>query len=88
MWLTFYPPDFIISYMIRQIITFWFTLLALIVLMTHGANANETLNEKVNNWFINEKNKTIEFQKESWSQGKDQLKRNWTQIKSFFTKAD
>ena len=57
-----------------------------LVLFTSAANAN-ALNAKANaitNWISVEKEKTIEFQKKGWADGKLQLVNNWNKIKSLF----
>ena len=57
-----------------------------LVLFTSAANAN-ALNDKANaitNWISVEKEKTIEFQKKGWADGKLQLVNNWNKIKSLF----
>ena len=40
--------------------------------------------EVLSNWATNEWEETKEFQKKGWEQGKDQLARNFQQIKNFF----
>jgi hypothetical protein len=42
------------------------------------------VNNKVSQYVINEYNSTVEFQKDSWQQGKDQLGRNKEQIVGVF----
>ena len=51
-------------------------------------NTNEKIsfNEKINNWFVNQKQETIEFQKKNWAEGKAQFARNINTIKSWFVK--
>ena len=44
---------------------------------------NDTVNN-VTNWAVNEKAKTIAYQKKSWAEGKAQLTKSWTQIKNLF----
>ena len=51
-----------------------------------NTNENINFNEKINNWFVNQKQETIEFQKKSWQDGKDQIARNINTIKSWFIK--
>ena len=41
---------------------------------------------KVKTFVVNEWNETVEFQKESWADGKDQLARNKEQIGNLFNK--
>ena len=59
------------------------TLMSILVLtfLTVNANANPVMN-----WFETEKQKTIEFQKKGWADGKAQLARTLSQIKGLFTK--
>ena len=51
-------------------------------------NTNEKIsfNEKINNWFVNQKQETIEFQKKNWQDGKDQIAATIVTIKSWFIK--
>ena len=51
-------------------------------------NTNEKINfnEKINNWFVNQKQETIEFQKKGWQDGKDQIATTVATIKSWFVK--
>ena len=51
-----------------------------------NTNENINFNEKINNWFVNQKQETIEFQKKSWQDGKDQIASNIATIKSWFVK--
>ena len=59
------------------------TLMSILVLtfLTVSANANPVMN-----WFETEKNKTIEFQKKGWQDGKDQLARTKQSILNLFKK--
>jgi len=52
-----------------------------IVLVSNHANANPVLN-----WFETEKNKTIEFQKKNWADGKKQLAQTKQSILNLFKK--
>jgi|TARA_Y100000356_G_C11039168_1_gene172562 hypothetical protein len=52
-----------------------------IVLVSNHANANPVLN-----WFETEKNKTIEYQKNSWANGKEQLANTKQSILNLFKK--
>ena len=45
-------------------------------------STNVMANEKVTTWLQNEKTKTVEYQKKSWADGKEQLANNWLRIKS------
>ena len=53
------------------------TLMSILVLtfLTVSANANPVMN-----WFETEKQKTIEFQKKGWADGKAQLTKTWNDI--------
>jgi len=51
------------------------------MLITGVAKANP-----VTDWFTNEKNKIVEYQKVNWQKGKEQTANNWNTIKSFFNK--
>ena len=55
---------------------------------TTVGNTNEktNLNETINNWFANQKQETIEFQKNNWAEAKEQTARNIATIKSWFIK--
>ena len=64
-------------------------MIALLVLCFTASvgNTNENnITNKVNNWFLYQKQETIEFQKKSWADGKAQLTRNINTIKSWFVK--
>ena len=51
-----------------------------------NTNEKTNLNETINNWFVNQKQETIEFQKKNWAEGKAQFARNINTIKSWFVK--
>ena len=51
-----------------------------------NTNEKTNFNETINNWFVNQKQETIEFQKKGWVDGKAQLTRNINTIKSWFIK--
>jgi len=55
---------------------------------TTVGNTNEktNFNETINNWFVNQKQETIEYQKKNWAEGKAQFARNINTIKSWFVK--
>ena len=55
---------------------------------TTVGNTNEktNLNETINNWFANQKQETIEFQKKNWAEAKEQTAKNIATIKSWFIK--
>ena len=57
------------------------SLVAVILISMSMANANP-----VYNWFETEKNKTIEFQKKSWADGKQQLAQTKQSILNLFKK--
>ena len=52
-----------------------------VVLVSNHANANPVVN-----WFETEKNKTIEYQKNSWANGKEQLANTKQSILNLFYK--
>ena len=54
-------------------------------LFTTVASA-ETVDKKIVNWLVAEKNKIVEYQTKSWANGKAQLARNKTQLTGFFSK--
>ena len=76
------------------------TIVFVLFVTTNEAQANETqenpiintveivkdkaINNKVTQFVIDEKNEIVEFQKESWEQGKEQLARNKKQITGFW----
>ena len=39
-----------------------------------NTNEKTNLNETINNWFVNQKQETIEFQKNNWAEAKEQNK--------------
>jgi len=49
-------------------------------------STNVMANDTVTTWLQNEKTKTVEYQKKSWAEGKEQLKNNWLKIKSLLVK--
>tara|TARA_R110002072_G_scaffold263280_1_gene422156 strand:- start:85 stop:291 length:207 start_codon:yes stop_codon:yes gene_type:complete len=49
-------------------------------------STNVMANDKVTTWLQNEKTKTVEYQKKSWADGKEQLANTWLQIKSLIGK--
>jgi len=56
----------------------------IIALVLFGTNV--MANDKVTTWLQNEKTKTVEYQKKSWADGKEQLANTWLQIKSLIGK--
>ena len=54
------------------------------VLFSTSALANPV--NTFTNWLTNEKNDIVEYQKENWQKGKDQLARNKEQILNLFKK--
>ena len=55
------------------------------IAMISNVNAEEeNWSNKINNWVVTEKQEIIEYQKNSWAEGKAQLARNWSQITSLF----
>ena len=65
----------------KSVSLFVASLIVVILISMSMANANPVMN-----WFETEKNKTIEFQKKGWADGKAQLTRNINTIKSWFIK--
>ena len=49
-------------------------------------STNVMANDTVTTWLQNEKTKTVEYQKKSWADGKEQLANTWLQIKSLIGK--
>ena len=49
-------------------------------------STNVMANNTVATWLQNEKTKTVEYQKKSWADGKEQLANTWLQIKSLVGK--
>lgn len=60
---------------------FFVVAIAAFLMITGVAKANPVVN-----WFENEKNKTIEYQKESWEKGKTQLAQTKQSIVNLFKK--
>lgn len=58
----------------KSVSLFVVSLIVVILISMSMANANPV--NKVSTWFENEKTKTIEFQKKSWSKTKEQ----WTDL--------
>ena len=71
------------KYILDNLPTIWVMAIVLFsfVMVFNHANANPILN-----WFETEKNKTIEFQKKGWQDGKDQLVRTKESILKLFKK--
>ena len=85
--LTFLSSGLIlIKYMKKTTTIIWIACVIFLVAITTKAMAHDSFNDKVNNWVANEKEKTIQFQKESWAESKDQLGRTWNSIKNLFQK--
>ena len=65
-------------------------MIAFLVLCFTASVGNTTektnFNEKINNWFINEKVKIVDYQKKNWQEGKYQVARTIESIKSLFVK--
>lgn len=49
------------------------------------AKAEETLDKKILNWLVAEKNSIIEFQKSNWESAKEQNERNIQKLSGFFS---
>ena len=60
---------------------FFVVAIAAFLMITGVAKANPVVN-----WFENEKNQTIEYQKESWEKGKTQLAQTKQSIVNLFKK--
>ena len=57
------------------------------IVITTGAIAEEIgVQNKITNWLKTEWVKTVEFQKENWAQGKEQLNKNKLYIQDLFAK--
>ena len=59
-------------------------ILVFLLITQNIAKANPV--EQVTNWLSKEWVKTVEFQKESWAQGKEQLNKNKLYIQDLFNK--
>jgi len=55
-------------------------ILAVFIFMATDARAEEQ------NWFQKQWNETVEFQKQGWQDGKDQLSKNKIQVQNLFNK--
>ena len=47
---------------------------------------SQAMANPVTNWITTEKDKIVEYQKNSWESGKEQNAKNWVKIKNLFTK--
>ena len=47
---------------------------------------SQAMANPVTTWITTEKNKIVEYQKNSWESGKEQNAKNWVKIKNLFTK--
>ena len=85
--LTFLSSGLIlIKYMKKTTTIIWIACVIFLVAITTKTMAHDSFNDKVNNWVAKEKEKTIQFQKESWAESKEQLGRTWNSIKNLFQK--
>ena len=85
--LTFLSSGLIlIKYMKKTTTIIWIACVVFLVAITTKTMAHDSFNDKVNNWVAKEKEKTIQFQKESWAESKEQLGRTWNSIKNLFQK--
>ena len=87
--LTFLELEIILKYMMTKTTIIWIACVVFLVAITTKALAHDselTITDKVNNWVVAEKEKTIAYQKESWAESKDQLGRTWKSIKNLFQK--
>ena len=51
--------------------------IAFVILVTStSANETKTINNKVNQFIVEEKNEIVEYQKENWQKGKEQIAQN------------
>jgi hypothetical protein len=66
---------------IKSIMLFICSIIVIITISMNWANANPVVN-----WFETEKNKTIEYQKNSWANGKEQLANTKQSILNLFYK--
>ena len=78
--------EYILYSMITKTTMIWIACIVFLVVITTKAMAHDTIDDKVNTWATNEKEKTIAYQKESWADSKEQLGRTWNSIKSLFNK--
>ena len=65
----------------KSVSLFVASLIVVILISMSMANANPVMN-----WFETEKNKTIEFQKKGWADGKEQLAQTKKSILNLFKK--
>ena len=65
----------------KSVSLFVASLIVVILVSMSMANANPVMN-----WFETEKNKTIEFQKKGWADGKEQLAQTKKSILNLFKK--
>ena len=68
---------------LKDIMLFICSILIVILISVKTASANPIVN-----WFETEKQKTIEFQKKGWQDGKDQFVRTKESILNLFKKKD
>ena len=57
-----------------------------LALYANATNSDEPITQKVTNWLQNEWVKTVEFQKNSWAQAKEQNQKNKLYIQDLFNK--
>ena len=75
----------------KTLLTIVASITILFVLLVTTASADETLTpkkkpvivEKINNWIISEWADIVEYQKNSWQEGKEQTTNNFNKIKAF-----
>ena len=55
----------------------------------HGwvSNETKTINDKVSQFIVEEKNEIVEYQKENWQKGKEQIAQSKKKISNFWIKA-
>ena len=62
--------------------------IAFVILVTStSANETKTINNKVTQFIVEEKNEIVEYQKENWQKGKEQIAQSKKQISGFWIKA-
>ena len=58
--------------------------IAFVILVTStSANETKTINDKVSQFIVEEKNEIVEYQKENWQKGKEQIAQSKKKISNF-----
>ena len=60
------------------------TVAFVILVTTTNASEPKNINDKVTQFIVEEKNEIVEYQKESWQKGKEQIAQNKKQISGFW----